>query len=199
MKKVGLVFAGLFLFLGACATNHTVTDDSGRVVGEVQQIGPSWAANPGKWEKDHKNEKAFVGVSTVRDLAIARTDAKFGALASLADRVRTDVHHLFVTGITTDSVGQGEAGAERSIENGILGVSQAVVSGAHVDKYRIFYTKRANGDVKYTTYALITMSNQSYEKAVADTIDGLKKEIKDPRARDLVEEMKKRFLSGSPQ
>lgn len=197
MKKTAFfILPGLFLALGACSSTHTVTNGSGQVIGEVKAIGPSWAENPGKWEKDHKGERAFVGMSSVQDLSIARTDAKFGALASLADRVRTDVHHLFVTGITTDSSGQDEAGAERSIENGILGVSQAVVSGAHVDKYRIFYTRDGSGDVRYTTYALVTMSDPAYRKAVADTLEGLKQEVKDPRAKDLVDEMKKRFLKG---
>lgn len=196
MKKTAFLLLPALLALGACSTTHTVTDGSGQVIGEVKAIGPSWAENPGKWEKDHKGKKAFVGISSVQDLAIARTDAKFGALAAMADRVRTDVHHLFVTGITTDSAGHDEAGAERSIENGILGVSQAVVSGAHVDKYRIFYAKKPDGDVEYATYALITMSDPAYRKAVADTLDGLRKEVKDPRARDLVDEMKKRFLKG---
>ena len=184
----------LLASLGACSTSHVVTSDTGAVVGEVKEIGPSWAVNPGKWEAEHKSKLAFVGTSTVQDSEIARVDAKFNALASLSDRVRTDIHHLFVSGATHDEAG-GDSGAEKAIENGIIAVSQAVVSGAHVDRYRVFYTKSAAG-VSFTTYALVVMNDKTYQKAVADSLDGLKKEVRDPKAAALVEEMKRRFLKN---
>ena len=193
MKKIALA-STLMLLLGACSTSHVVTSDDGTVVGEVKETGPAWAVNPGRWEAKHKGERAFVGISTVQDAEIARTDAKFNALASLSDRVRTDIHHLFVSGVTSDGAGSDEE-AQKAIENGILAVSQAVVSGAHVDRYRLFYTKTPAG-VSFTTYALVILSDQAYQKAVADSLDGLKKEVKDPKAAAVVEEMKKRFLKG---
>ena len=193
MKKM-VVFSSLLIFLGACSTSHVVTRDDGTVIGEVKETGPTWAVNPGKWEARHKGERAFVGISTVKDWEIARTDAKFNALASLSDRVRTDIHHLFVSGVTSDGAGSDEE-AQKAIENGILAVSQAVVSGAHVDRYRVFYTKTPAG-VSFTTYALVILSDQAYEKAVADSLDGLRKEVRDPKAAAVVEEMKKRFLKG---
>ena len=193
MKKMAIA-SSLLIFLGACSTSHVVTTDTGTVVGEVKETGPVWAVNPGRWEAKHKGERAFVGISTVQDAEIARTDAKFNALASLSDRVRTDIHHLFVSGVTSDGAGSDEE-AQKAIENGILAVSQAVVSGAHVDRYRLFYTKTPAG-VSFTTYALVILSDQAYQKAVADSLDGLKKEVKDPKAAAVVEEMKKRFLKG---
>ena len=193
MKKA-VIIPSLLIFLGACSTSHVVTRDDGTVVGEVKETGPAWAGNPGKWESEHKGELAFVGISTVQDAEIARTDAKFNALASLSDRIRTDVHHLFVSGITSDGAGSDEA-AQKAIENGIIAVSQAVVSGAHVDRYRVFYTKTPAG-VSFTTYALVILSDGEYQKAVADSLEGLKKEVRDPRAAAVVEEMKKRFLKG---
>ena len=193
MKKMAITLS-LLVFLGACSTSHVVTSDDGTVVGEVKETGPAWAVNPGRWEAKHKGERAFVGISTVQDAEIARTDAKFNALASLSDRVRTDIHHLFVSGVTSDGAGSDED-AQKAIENGILAVSQAVVSGAHVDRYRLFYTKTPAG-VSFTTYALVILSDQAYQKAVADSLDGLKKEVKDPKAAAVVEEMKKRFLKG---
>lgn len=193
MKKVA-IFASILLFLGACSTSHVVTRDDGTVVGEVKETGPAWAVNPGKWEAQHKGERAFVGISTVQDAEIARTDAKFNALASLSDRVRTDIHHLFVSGVTSDGAGTDEE-AQKAIENGILAVSQAVVSGAHVDRYRVFFTKTPAG-VSFTTYALVILSDGEYQKAVADSLEGLKKEVRDPRAAALVDEMKRRFLNS---
>lgn len=193
MKKA-VIIPSLLIFLGACSTSHVVTRDDGTVVGEVKETGPAWAVNPGKWESEHKGERAFVGISTVQDAEIARVDAKFNALASLSDRIRTDVHHLFVSGVTSDGAGGDEA-TQKAIENGILAVSQAVVSGAHVDRYRVFYTKTTAG-VSFTTYALVILSDQAYAKAVADSIEGLKKEVRDPKAAAVVEEMKKRFLKS---
>ena len=193
MKKMAIA-SSLLIFLGACSTSHVVTRDDGTVVGEVKETGPAWAGNPGKWESEHKGERAFVGISTVQDAEIARVDAKFNALASLSDRVRTDIHHLFVSGVTSDGAGSDEA-AQKAIENGIIAVSQAVVSGAHVDRYRVFYTKTPAG-VSFTTYALVILSDGEYQKAVADSLEGLKKEVRDPRAAAVVEEMKKRFLKG---
>ncbi len=193
MKKMAIA-SSILLFLGACSTSHVVTSDDGTVVGQVKEVGPSWAVNPGKWEKGHKGQLAFVGMSTVQDGEIARTDAKFNALSSLSDRVRTDIHHLFVSGVTSDGAGSDEE-AQKAIENGIIAVSQAVVSGAHVDRYRVFYTKTPAG-VTFTTYALVILSDKAYAKAVADSLDGLKKEVRDPKAAAVVEEMKKRFLKG---
>ena len=193
MKKMAIA-SSLLIFLGACSTSHVVTRDDGTVVGEVKETGPAWAVNPGKWEARHKGERAFVGISTVQDAEIARVDAKFNALASLSDRIRTDVHHLFVSGVTSDGAGSDEE-AQKAIENGLLAVSQAVVSGAHVDRYRVFYTKTPAG-VTFTTYALVILSDGEYQKAVADSLEGLKKEVRDPKAAAVVEEMKKRFLKG---
>ncbi len=193
MKKMAIA-SSILLFLGACSTSHVVTRDDGTVVGEVKETGPAWAVNPGRWEAKHKGERAFVGISTVKDWEIARTDAKFNALASLSDRIRTDVHHLFVSGVTSDGA-VGDEEAQKAIENGILAVSQAVVSGAHVDRYRLFYTKTPAG-VTFTTYALVILSDQAYQKAVADSLDGLKKEVRDPKAAAVVEEMKRRFLKS---
>ena len=194
MKKISIISSALLLFLGACSTAHVVTRDDGTVVGEVKATGPAWASNPGKWEAQHKGQLAFVGMSTVQDAEIARVDAKFNALASLSDRIRTDVHHLFVSGVTSDGSGSDQE-AQKAIENGILSVSQAVVSGAHVDRYRVFFTKTPAG-VTFTTYALVILSDQAYAKAVADSLDGLKKEVRDPKAAALVEEMKRRFLKN---
>ena len=193
MKKITLA-STLMLLIGACSTSHVVTSDEGTVVGEVKETGPAWAVNPGKWESEHKGLRAFVGMSTVQDAEIARTDAKFNALASLSDRVRTDIHHLFVSGVTSDGAGSDEE-AQKAIENGIIAVSQAVVSGAHVDRYRVFYTKTPAG-VTFTTYALVILSDGEYQKAVADSLEGLKKEVRDPKAAAVVEEMKKRFLNN---
>lgn len=193
MKKMAIA-SSLLLFLGACSTSHVVTSYDGTVVGEVKETGPAWAVNPGRWESQHKGQLAFVGMSTVQDGEIARVDAKFNALASLSDRVRTDIHHLFVSGVTSDGAGTDEE-AQKAIENGIIAVSQAVVSGAHVDRYRVFYTKTPAG-VSFTTYAMVILSDQAYAKAVADSLEGLKKEVKDPKAAAVVEEMKKRFLKG---
>ena len=193
MKKIALA-STLMLLLGACSTSHVVTRDDGTVVGEVKETGPAWAVNPGRWESQHKGERAFVGISTVQDAEIARVDAKFNALASLSDRVRTDIHHLFVSGVTSDGAGSDEE-AQKAIENGIIAVSQAVVSGAHVDRYRVFYTKTPAG-VSFTTYALVILSDGEYQKAVADSLEGLKKEVRDPKAAAVVEEMKRRFLKS---
>ena len=192
MKKIAIV--STLMLLGACSTSHVVTNDDGTVVGEVKATGPTWAVNTGKWEARHKGERAFVGISTVQDAEISRVDAKFNALASLSDRVRTDIHHLFVSGVTSDGAGSDEE-AQKAIENGILAVSQAVVSGAHVDRYRVFFTKTPAG-VTFTTYALVILSDGEYQKAVADSLEGLKKEVKDPRAAAVVEEMKRRFLNN---
>ena len=115
MKKMAIA-SSLLLFLGACSTSHVVTSDDGTVVGQVKEVGPSWAVNPGKWEKANKGQLAFVGISTVQDGEVARVDAKFNALASLSDRIRTDVHHLFVSGVTSDGAGSDEE-AQKAIEN----------------------------------------------------------------------------------
>ncbi|MHB1755986.1 MAG: hypothetical protein ACYCT9_00510 [Leptospirillum sp.] len=191
-KKISFSILSL-IALSSCST-QAVTLHSQR----VENGSPGWVSDPGAYEKSHKNEKIFVGISTVNDPEIARTDAKFNALASLADRVKTEIHHLYVSGSSRDSAGDNSS-SEKDIENGILGVSKATVSGAHVDKYRTVLTWNSVPGMKIinvtrSTYALVILSDADYRKAVIDTLSGIKKEVKDPHAREVVEEMKKRFL-----
>lgn len=194
MKGIGASFTVFSLMLlGACSSNGISLHQQ-----KVENGAPAWVTDPGVYEKSHKNEKIFVGISTVNDPEIARTDSKFNALASLADRVKTEIHHLYVSGSSRDSSGENSS-SEKDIENGILGISRATVSDAHVYKYRTIVSwqsvpGRRAFDVVYSTYALVVLSNDAYRKAVIDTLSGMKKEVKDPHAREVVEEMKKRFL-----
>lgn len=193
MNRKYLVMFLSFITLPACST-QAVTWHSQK----VENGAPAWVSDPGSYEKSHKNEKIFVGISTVQDPEIARVDAKFNALASLSDRVKTEIHHLYVSGSTRDAEGENSA-SEKDIENGILGISRATVSGAHVEKYRTIVSWNSVPGIKmlnttYSTYALVVLSDAEYRKAVIDTLSGIKREVKDPHARAVVEEMKRRFL-----
>jgi hypothetical protein len=191
-KKISFSVIALVV-LGACSTQAVSWHSQ-----KIENGAPAWVSDPGSYEKSHKNEKVFVGISTVTDPEIARVDAKFNALASLADRVKTEIHHLYVSGSTRDASGENSS-SEKDIENGILGISRATVSGAHVEKYRTIVSWNSVPGIKmlnttYSTYALVALSDAEYRKAVIDTLSGIKREVKDPHARLVVEEMKRRFL-----
>lgn len=195
MKRI--IMAGAVLaMIGACSTGR---EQYGQPhLYSSSQGGPEWAMTPEKYQKEHPENHYFSGLSTVHDESIARVDAKFAALAELADQIRTDIHHLYVSGQTHDQA-TGESDAEKAIENGILSVSHAVVSGAKVDMYKtVSYWTQAGPDYPRVdhrhTWALVVLSPSDYRKAVIDTLAGLKKEVQDPRARAVVDEMKRRFL-----
>ena len=197
MKRF-IMLGAVLAVLGACSTGGGQYGEPHYYASTLD--GPPWAMTPEKYQKEHPENHYFSGMSTVHDESIARVDAKFAALAELADQIRTDIHHLYVSGQTHDQAA-GESNAEKAIENGILSVSHAVVSGAKVDQYKtVSYWTQIGPDFPKVdhrhTWALVVLSPADYRKAVVDTLSGLKKEVQDPRARAVVDEMKRRFLNN---
>ncbi|MHB8370467.1 MAG: hypothetical protein ACYDBP_12415 [Leptospirales bacterium] len=203
MKKFAFCIA-LAATLAGCAT---VGEDYG-IPHTIKTSGgarPAWIDNPHEHRSDHKNRLYFVGVSSgTDDYALARADAKANALAQVADQIRNTVHSYFNSARTLDSTHPGDYSTEteRAIESGTLSVSQAVVTGDRVDRYwwKEYWIRPFPGGEKSfrrDVYVLVSLKRNDYVTTVENTLEGLRKQIRDSRARQVLKFMKEHYLNDT--
>ena len=189
------------LSLGACAgiPDHNPIR---MTIAASQSHRPAWVDDP---PKPHDGHHYFVGSSSgVDDESLARDEARASALANVGDGIRDQVHHYLDSARTMDSAHAGDytRDVETAIEDGTLSVSRAVVSGASVDRYYwVLYTDKdptsptGHGPVMRDEYALLSLSDADYLRTLKETIDGVQKQVDDPKARHVLNFMKKHFLN----
>lgn len=164
---------------------------------------PVWVNHPARWSEAHKGQVWFIGTSTGDDdETIARIDAKAQAMSQIADKIRDTVHHYFNSARTLDQSNAGDYSiqTERAIEDGVLSVSRAVVTGASVNRFfaRQYWIQSYPGAPRAyyrDEYCLLSMSLSDYQKTVFDTLNGVQKEVQDERAKHVLDFMKKHYLN----
>ena len=196
-----LLLVPILVILGACASlpGHNPARE---IIAASASHRPSWIDSP---PKPHDGKHYFVGSSSgVDDESLARQESRAAAMANIADGIRDTVHHYLDTARTADTAHSGDYSpdVEHSIEAGTLAVSRAIVSGAQVDRY--FWQEYVDADpsrpsghgpVMRDEYALVSLSNADFQRTLAQTIDGVEQQVKDPRARHVLKFMKKHFLN----
>lgn len=203
MKKLVKITLGMALIsaLGACSTLQGDYSTEKHYITSSKK--PIWVDNPAKWSNQHPGQRWFEGTATgIDDESLARQDARISAYAQISDQIRDTVHSYFNSARTLDSAHAGDYSVEteKAIESGTLSVSRAVISGAKVDRYwrRLYWQRWAPGAPKQYSrdeYCLVSMSDRAYEKTLYDTLNTVRKEVQDPRARHVLDFMKKHYLS----
>jgi len=165
---------------------------------KFDQNWPLWVTNPKKFREENKGVHYFVGLATEEpDYEMAREDAYAQALASLAQSIKDKVHTLFISGRTT-TFADHTAEVEKDIQNGVIIESEAVATGMKVDKYadRQYWYKSGPEQTEYGSdvAVLCEMSDKDYRKTLVLTLENVKQHVKNPRARKVIEEMKKLYL-----
>lgn len=202
MKKL-IIGAALLAALGACSSLPEGDYGMPHLVKTSGGSRPSWIDGLQDWGDKHKGEHWFIGTSTRSDdETLAREDAKVSAMAQIADGIRDTVHSYFNAARTLDQTHQGDYSieTERAIESGTLSVSRAVVTGAKVDRYwwREYWIQPMEGaprEYYRDEYALVWMSKADYDKTLYDTLNGVQKEVNDPKAQHVLDFMKKHYLN----
>ncbi len=203
MKKIGQIAIGMALIsaLGACSTLQDEISTEKHYVTDSKK--PVWVDNPARWSKENPGQRWFQGTATgVDDESLAPQDAKISAFAQISDRIRDTVHSYFNSARTLDSAHAGDYSVEteKAIESGTLSVSRAVISGAKVDRYwrRLYWQRWAPGaprEYSRDEYCLVSMSQAAYQKTLYNTLSTVRKEVQDPKARHVLDFMKKHYLS----
>lgn len=199
-KKSVIILGLAIASLTACSTLSI--GDFGKKHFLTKSEKPAWVNHPQRWASAHKGEVWFIGTSTGDDdETIARIDAKAQAMAQIADRIRDTVHHFFNSARTLDQSNESDYSieTERAIEDGVLSVSRAVITGASVNRYfaRQYWVRTYPGAPRAyyrDEYCLLSMSIGDYQKTVFDTLNGVKQEVKDERAQHVLDFMKKHYL-----
>ena len=203
LKKIGQIAIGVALIsaLGACSTLQDEISTEKHYITDSKK--PVWVDNPARWSKENPGKRWFQGTATgIDDESLARQDAKINAFAQISDQIRDTVHSYFNSARTLDSAHAGDYSieTEKAIESGTLSVSRAVISGAKVDRYwrRLYWQRWAPGaprEYSRDEYCLVSMSDRAYEKTLYDTLNVVRKEVQDPKARHVLDFMKKHYLS----
>lgn len=202
MTKKSVVALGIAI-VGLTACSTLSIGDYGKKHFLTNAQKPIWVNHPQRWADSHKGRVWFIGTSTGDDdETIARVDSKAEAMAQIADKIRDTVHHYFNSARTLDQSNANDYSieTERAIEDGVLSVSRAVVTGASVDRFfaRQYWIQTYPGAPRAyyrDEYCLLSMSIGDYNKTVYDTLNGVKQEVKDQRAQHVLDFMKKHYLS----
>lgn len=200
-KKMAIFGAALLAVLSACATAESEYGMP-HVVKTSGGSRPEWIDRPQAWSDAHRDRVYFIGVSSRSDdETLARQDAKVNALGQIADGIRDTVHNYFNAARTLDQTHAGDytTETERAIESGTLAVSRAIVTGAKVDRYwwKEYWVQEVPGAPREyfrDEYALVWMSKSDYDKTLYQTLNGVQKEVQDPKAQHVLEFMKKHYL-----
>ena len=203
MKKLVKITLGMAIVgaLGACSTLQGDYSTEKHYITNSKK--PVWVDNPARWSKQNPGQRWFEGTATgIDDESLARQDAKISAYAQISDQIRDTVHSYFNSARTLDSAHAGDYSVEteKAIESGTLSVSRAVISGAKVDRYwrRLYWQRWAPGaprEYSRDEYCLVSMSQAAYQKTLYNTLSTVRKEVQDPKARHVLDFMKKHYLS----
>lgn len=164
---------------------------------------PLWIDNARAYQKEHKDRFYFVGLATKEpDYELARSNAYADALKNVARGIKSTVHNLYVSASTEDKGAQSDytRDVEKSVEDGTLQTALGIISGASVDQYywkKYWVQEEPGSPVIYfrNVYALVSMTKEDYQRTLYDTLNKKASEVKDPRARHVIKEMKKKWFS----
>jgi len=203
LKKIGQIAIGVALIsaLGACSTLQDEISTEKHYITDSKK--PVWVDNPARWSRKNPGKRWFEGTATgIDDESLARQDAKISAYAQISDQIRDTVHNYFNSARTLDSAHAGDYSVEteKAIESGTLSVSRAVISGAKVDRYwrRLYWQRWAPGaprEYSRDEYCLVSMSQAAYQKTLYDTLNVVRKEVQDPKARHVLDFMRRHYLN----
>lgn len=203
-KKV--ILAGFLVFglgLGACSSTGMLPKvDYGQphFVASNDSKEPTWVDSPGRYAKEHKDAKYFVGADSRCTLYDVCRDVAVGnALKSAAQAIRDKVHSLLEVASTDDST-LGTPDVQRAIESGTLQTAFGAIHGMSPDR---FYWKKywvqtsPDSPIVYyrNVYVLVSISNDDWKQSVYETLTKKAEKVNDPRARALLHKMEKRWLN----
>ena len=163
---------------------------------------PSWVDNLSTWQKQHSNRVYAVGLAeNETDYALGRDNAYADALKHLAQKVKNTTHALYTAAATEDR-GTGTKytpDVQRAVEDGTLQTALGIITGAGVDTYywRKYWVQEAPGSpILYVRdiSALVSLSKENFQKTVYQTLNRQAAAAKDPRARQVLQDMKNRWL-----
>ncbi len=191
------------LFVSACSTTSFVTNNEGipHVIASSSNKRPLWIDNIHKYQTMHKNNVYFVGEATHQlDDSLGRDVAYANAMRNVANKVENDVHNLFVQATVTDSDTSHiyKQQIQQRIEDATLQTASVYALGASPDTY-YWQEYEVGGNYSSPTifrniHVLVSMSQKAYKKTVEKTLDRVKNTVKNSDAKNLVEDMKKRWL-----
>lgn len=206
MSKTTVAIGFLCLAMTACGTTKPMSNlGVKQFYAQSDEKRPVWIDHEKKWAKEHPKNMYFVGVSSNNaNYEIGRIDAKMQAFGSIATRIKSTVHALYVGAITTDSADRKgtDVALEQSIERGLTAVAYGVITGAKVDDYfwKKYQVQTEPGGPVYSgrdVYAIVEMSPADYKRTVFETLSKTKEKVKDPRAKALVQKMEKKWTGLS--
>jgi hypothetical protein len=193
--------------LGACSTAITPPpNDYGQKHLIKTSTGgdrPAWVDNLSDWQKQHPERVYAVGVAeNETDYSLGRDNAYADALKHLAQKVKNTTHVLYLEA-TTEDRGDGSKftpDVQKAVENGTLQTALGIITGAGVDSYywRKYWVQTAPGaPILYVrdVNALVSLSKENFQKTVYQTLNRQATVVKDPRAQQVLRDMKNRWLT----
>ena len=203
IKLMAVGFAAVFLSACSSVVAPPTTFGIRHFVASSGGDRPVWIDNTQEFQAKHQDRMYFVGIATKeRDYTLARSNAYADALKNMARGIKATVHDLYTSASTEDksSASDYSQDTERAIEDGTLQTALGVITGAEVDQYywrKYWVQPDAGAPVIYyrNVYALVSLSKADYEKTVYQTLSAKEKRVQDPRARQVIREMKNRWLT----
>lgn len=213
MKKnivVSTVFLAILGVVGACSSVPTKTPDGTPIYGIPKIIAksdgqtPQWVDNYAKFAKSHPDRHYFVGVAShVSEEDIGRDEAMASAMAMAASSIKNTVNNLMIRAIVDDKNSSYSNELQKDVQDGTLQIAKAKIHGGTVDKYYWVqkYVQTGPGEtvVYRNYYALMSLSNQDYDKTIQDSLTKEYKSVDVPKAKKLVGDMKHLFLKEKVQ